>query len=293
MIENSGETGHDDDCREDGKRDNTVDEQRPLKIEDRLLAQRKRLGKIAEDEARFLMDRSAGSVTVALPAPYTVGRRMWSAEHSRSAYPTREEFVEACEPIIRDEIKRLVGLGVQAIQLDDPWLALLVDSGYRKREGITDIDAEIELSVKSVNAAVEGVDAFVSVHMCHAHFNRQHNTSGPYDLIIEALGQMNVQRFAMEFATPDAGGIEVLSKFPEDKILGLGCIDHTDVHVETPNEIVQRVEHAMEYVPKERITMNPDCGFSPSSVNPMDIDEAYMKLKSMCEAAQLLRSKHS
>ena len=40
MVENSGETGHDDDGREDRKRDEAVDEERPLDIEDRLLAER-------------------------------------------------------------------------------------------------------------------------------------------------------------------------------------------------------------------------------------------------------------
>ena len=117
----------------------------------------------------------------------------------------------------------------------------------------------------------------LSVHFCHAHFNRQHGTKGPYDLIIGALGEMNVQRFAMELATPDAGGIGVLKEFPKDKTLGLGVIDHTDPHIETPEEVAARAEAAMEYVPKERLTLNPDCGFSPSSVNPMDFDEAYLQ----------------
>ncbi len=249
---------------------------------------------IAADEARFLRDHASANTIVAIPSPYTIARRMWSAEHSTSAYPTREEFMEACVPIVRDEIRRLVDIGVDAIQLDDPWLALLVDSDYRSREGISDIDKEIEMCVKGVNGAVEGIgDAFVSVHMCHAHYNRRHSTSGAYDLIIDALGEMNVDRFAMEFATPDAGGVEVLSRFPRDKILGLGVVDHTDTHVETPEEIVARAKKAMEFVPAERLTLNPDCGFSPSSANPMDLDEAYLKLKALSQGAGLLRLNHS
>jgi 5-methyltetrahydropteroyltriglutamate--homocysteine methyltransferase len=109
---------------------------------------------------------------------------------------------------------------------------------------------------------------------------------------MSALGRMSVQRFAMEFATPDAGGIGVLKDFPEDKILGLGVIDHTDPHIESPDEVVRRVEAAMEFVPKERITLNPDCGFAPSSANPMDLDEAYLKLQAMCQGAEILREKH-
>ena len=109
---------------------------------------------------------------------------------------------------------------------------------------------------------------------------------------MEALGDMNVERFAMEFATPDAGGVGSLKNFPTDKKLGLGVIDHTDRHVETPEEVAARAETAMEYVPKERLTLNPDCGFSPSSINPMDLDEAYLKLCALSRGAALLRERY-
>ena len=248
---------------------------------------------IAVAEASFLRDHTDARTIVAIPSPYTLGRRMWSAEHSQSTYPTREEFMEACIPIIRNEVSQLARLGVDAIQLDEAWLALLVDPVYREREGVADVEREVELCVRCVNSVTEGFEAvFFSVHLCHAHFNRRHSTTGPYNLIIEGLGRMNVQRFAMEFATPDAGGIEVLRNFPSDKILGLGVIDHTDPHVETPEEVVERVDRAMEFVPGDRITLNPDCGFSPSSANPMDLDEAYLKLSAMCRGARLLRVKH-
>ena len=49
----------------------------------------------------------------------------------------------------------------------------------------------------------------------------------------------------------------------------------------------------MEYVPKERLTLNPDCGFSPSSINPMDLDEAYLKLCALSRGAALLREKYA
>ena len=162
---------------------------------------------IVSGEAAFLRKRAGAGTVVAIPSPYTIGRRMWSPQHSTSAYSTREEFMEACIPIIRDEILEMTRLGVDAIHLDDPWLALLVDPNYRQREGITDVEHEIELCVRCVNEVTDGIEgAFLSLHLCHAHFNRRHSTWGPYDLIIGALGRMsNVHRFAMEFATPDAG----------------------------------------------------------------------------------------
>jgi methionine synthase II (cobalamin-independent) len=49
----------------------------------------------------------------------------------------------------------------------------------------------------------------------------------------------------------------------------------------------------MRYVAKDRIVLHPDCGFSPSVQNPMDLDEAYEKLKVMSEAALRLRERHA
>ncbi|MBM4435715.1 MAG: cobalamin-independent methionine synthase II family protein [Actinobacteria bacterium] len=248
---------------------------------------------IALAEAEFLRDHTQRRVLVAVPSPYTIARRMWSPEHSTGAYPTREAFLEACIPILNGELRRLAKAGVDALQLDDPWLALLVDPVYRERAGIADIEHEIDLAITGVNGAVEGVDhPFISVHLCHAHGNRRHSTRGPYHLIIGALARMQVQRLAMEFATPDAGGIDVLRDFPNDKVLGLGVIDHTDVHVESPATVVARAEAALQYVPRERLTLNPDCGFAPSSINPMDLDEAFLKLRALCAGARLLRAKY-
>ena len=248
---------------------------------------------LAAGEVSFLRGQTDSKVIVALPSPYIIGWRMWSAAHSTPAYPTREEFMAACTEIIREEVRELSEMGVDAVQIDDPDMAMLVDPSYRERMGITDVDREIELSLRCVNgAAADAGDTLVSVHFCHSHFDRRHTTTGPYDLIMEALGEMRVDRLAMEFATPDAGGVDSLRRFPSDKTLGLGVVDHTDRHVETPEEIVERASRAMEHVPAERLTLNPDCGFSPSSLNPTDIDEAYLKLKALCAGARTLRERY-
>jgi 5-methyltetrahydropteroyltriglutamate--homocysteine methyltransferase len=73
----------------------------------------------------------------------------------------------------------------------------------------------------------------------------------------------------------------------------LGCIDHCDRRVETVDDVVGRAEAAMRHVDRERIVLHPDCGFAPSVQNPMDLDEAYEKLRVMCLAAGRLRERHA
>lgn len=248
-------------------------------------------GSLAGDATRFLSAHTDRKAFVTLPSPYMLGWRMWSPEISSGAYATREEFMLACAEILRAEIATLVEAGADHVQIDEPWLLMLVDPAHRERMGMTDMEAEIELAVRMINLVVEGyADIATSVHLCHGHFRRQRYAEGGYEPIIDALGEINVDRFAMEFAAPESHGAESLAHFPANKILGLGVIDQVEPEIETPEQIIVRVEAALRHVPAERMTLNPDCGFSPSSQNPMDIDEAYLKLSAMCRAAEILRN---
>ena len=249
---------------------------------------------IAADEIRFLRSRTQRRVKGTLPGPYTIGRRMWHPEYSREAYPTATALMEACVPILRQEIDRLQEAGADTVQLDEPWLCRLVDPEIRKSDGIEDVNAEIDLCVDLVNQTVDGVgNVTTCMHLCHAHFDHSHGSEGSFDLIMSGLARVKVAIISLELATPVSHGMECLVNFSKDARLGLGCIDHCDRAVETPEIVVSRVEEAMKYVDKERIVLHPDCGFSPSVQNPMDQDEAYLKLKAMCQAAEMLRAKYS
>jgi 5-methyltetrahydropteroyltriglutamate--homocysteine methyltransferase len=247
---------------------------------------------IAADEVRFVRSRTQRRVKATLPSPYIIGRRMWHPEHSSRAYPTREKLMAACVPILRQEIVAVREAGANTVQLDEPWLSVLVDPRFREKEGITDVAYEMDLCVDMINQTLDGNESIdTAMHLCHAHFDRKHGSEGPYDLIMPALGKVRVGIISLEYATPVAGGPTSLARFPKQARLGLGCIDHCERRVEHPEEVVARVEKAMQHVEKERITLHPDCGFSPSVQNPMDLDEAYLKLKAMCEAARLLRER--
>src|SRR2546428_8643286 len=72
----------------------------------------KRPGLIAQ-EAKFLIEHTRARTKVALPSPYLLGQRMWEPEKSSKAYPTRESFMLALVPILREELRRLAGVGVE------------------------------------------------------------------------------------------------------------------------------------------------------------------------------------
>ena len=63
----------------------------------------------------------------------------------------------------------------------------------------------------------------------------------------------------------------------------VGCIDLADMTVETPQEVVERVERALPYLAKENVILAPDCGMK---YLPREV--AYAKLRAMVEGARLL-----
>lgn len=106
--------------------------------------------------AEFLVKHAEQKTIVSVPSPHTIGKNFWSADHSPEVYDTPEEYVQDVIPIIRAEIRRLVDLGVDAIQIDEVWLASLANPAFRTAEGILDLDREMESNVAAINAVVKG-----------------------------------------------------------------------------------------------------------------------------------------
>lgn len=244
-------------------------------------------------EAKFIRDHSRCEAKVALPSPYLLGQRMWDPDRSRQAYATREDFMHALVPVLRGELAELRKAGIRRVQFDDPHLCLFVDEDIRKQ--YVDPKKEMDLCVNLLNEILKGFeDLSVAIHLCRRNKARQGSVGkGSYGPILDHLGQLKVNQYMLEFAIPAAGDFAILKDLPADRAIGLGCVDCRGEHIDTPEEIVARVEKAIQHVKPERITLHPDCGFAPGSAADIPIDEAYQKLKNEAAAAQMLRKKYS
>ena len=258
---------------------------------------------IVAAEVRTLKAASDRQVKVCLPAPALLGERMWEADRSVTAYPTRREFIEAVTPILRQEAQLCVEAGAHVVQVDDPHLCLLVDAEVRQQyEGVNaeaagGADGEAQLSVEMDNEVLAGVGdgAIRAVHLCRRAGARVRGDSahaGGYDPIISALNQLETDHLTLEFTSPGAGDVGVLQQLREDIEIGLGCVSVHPGQVDDPDTIVARVEQAMTAIDKERIVLNPDCGFAPGSAAKVDLDEVYTKLCNEVAAARILRERH-
>ena len=81
-------------------------------------------GLIAE-EARFLVEATDRMTKVCIPSPYLLGVRLWEEGVSARAYPTRDQFIDAVVPILRNELLALQDTGVTIVQIDEPHLLRL------------------------------------------------------------------------------------------------------------------------------------------------------------------------
>jgi 5-methyltetrahydropteroyltriglutamate--homocysteine methyltransferase len=247
---------------------------------------------LAGEEARFLVDHTTRATKVALPSPYLLAQRMWDPERSRAAYPTRAAFMRALVPVLRGELIAVRDAGVTVAQFDDPHLCLLADP--RVRAELHDPDGEADLCVSLLNEIVAGVDGVrTAVHLCRRNKGRQGWIGeGGYDPIVPFLKRLQVDQYVLEFTIPVAGDFSVLRQLPDDRQVGLGCVDCRGAHVETAEVVAARVEQALRHIDAERVWLNPDCGFAPGSAADIPIDEAYAKLRVEAAAATLLRQGH-
>ena len=248
-------------------------------------------GLIAE-EARFLVEATDRMTKVCIPSPYLLGVRLWEQEVSSRAYPTRDQFIDALVPILRDELQALQDTGVTIVQIDEPHLCVLVDPEYR--DSFADAQYEMDLAADKINEVIDGMDkAQTALHLCRRNWGRRGwGAEGGYDPIIETMKKIRVDQYVMEFAIPVTGDIAILQQLPEDKLIGLGAVECRFEKIDTTEEIVGRAEEAMKHVDPGRLSLNPDCGFAPGLAIDMPLDEPYQKLSNEAAACRQLRERY-
>jgi len=235
-------------------------------------------------------------VKVTLPGPYLLTRALWVPELSRDAYSTKEALGLDVAALLREEVERLVAAGADFIQLDEPVLTELVFSQGQTRTFMCaslaargDPTEELEWAVAMLGEVLAPAGGTrTGLHVCRGNWSRDERTllRGGYAPLAPWFARIPVTQLVLEYATPRAG--ELLS--PGEKELGLGVVNPRSDSVETPEQIVARVEAALRVAPRERVFLNPDCGFGTFSVRPInDAGTAERKLAAMTEAARRLR----
>jgi 5-methyltetrahydropteroyltriglutamate--homocysteine methyltransferase len=100
------------------------------------------------------------------------------------------------------------------------------------------------------------------------------------------LAHCKCQQISIETAQSNLD-CSVLSELRGKKIM-VGCIDLSDMTIETPELVAQRIERALPFVDPENILLAPDCGMK---YLPREVADG--KMRAMARGAALLRAKYS
>jgi len=244
-------------------------------------------------EVPFLLEFSKGPFKVTLPAPSNFVVCSYRPGLSEKTYPTRGELLRDLTAIIRDEVRWLVSQGVTYIQFDAPYYTHYLDPQHRAQmqaEG-RDPDRELAEGIAGDNTALKEVPrdrVTVAAHICRGNSRSRWFTEGGYDVIAERLfGSLDVDRFLLEFDDERSGGFEPLRFVPAGKTVVLGLVTTKDAKLESQDDLRRRIDQAARYVPLERLTLSPQCGFaSVAAGNLLSMDQQWRKLTLVADTAR-------
>ncbi len=251
---------------------------------------------LAVDELEFLKRHTDRPVKVPLPGPYLLTRAMWVKEVAKDAYPNKEALADDVVRILQDELRELCAAGVDFIQLDEPVLTELVFTQGQTRtfmcaalSATKDPTYELELAVALNNRVLEAASGVrTGLHVCRGNWSRDESTllKGGYGPLKPYLERIRVDQLVLEYATERAGDLLDFA----GKALGLGAVNPRTERVESVDEVCRTVRAALERYPKEKLFLNPDCGFGTFSNRPVSSGElAREKVGVLVEAARRLR----
>jgi 5-methyltetrahydropteroyltriglutamate--homocysteine methyltransferase len=157
------------------------------------------------------------------------------------------------------------------VQIDEPYMQVSPDKAR-------------EYGVKALNRVLEGQTGTTAVHICFGYAALVHTRPSGYDFLPE-LASCSCQQISIETAQSNLD-CSILTRLGNKKIM-VGCLDLSDMTVETPDTVVARIRRALQFLPPEQIILAPDCGMK---YLPRDV--AYGKLASMVAAARQLRAEY-
>ena len=217
------------------------------------------------EDFRFLRRFTDRRAKISVTGPHSLVKRIRN-EH----YPSEEAFALDIARAMNLELRELVRAGATDIQIDEPYY-----SGFPE---------DTAWGIRAINALVDGVDARIGLHVCYGNRYGKPSWEGSYRYLFPAVLDAHVQQVTLEFARRGPDDLRLFKEFAPGFGLGLGVIDVKTHDVESPAVVAERIRQALDVVPVDRLSVNPDCGCLHL---PRDV--AFAKLAAMVEGARLVR----
>jgi 5-methyltetrahydropteroyltriglutamate--homocysteine methyltransferase len=194
---------------------------------------------------------------------------------------SREEFINDLLKEHENEIRRCLDKGAHKVQIDftEGRLAMKIDPSGNLLHRFIDLN-NLVLSRFSADER-----ALLGVHTCPGgDRDSTHSAEVDYAELLPSLFEMKVGNFYIELAG-EKDRIHVLKLIrefmkPNHRVF-VGVVAPIDPHIETPEEVRDRVLEAANFIPVEQLGTTDDCGFSPFSDDTSTTrDTAFAKIRS-------------
>lgn len=257
-------------------------------------------GRLTAAESAFLRQHAPGPYKITMPSPAMVTRGWLARPEGRAAYPDFDALIHDVAQLLAMEAKALADEGVPYIQLDAPGYRQFMVAGEMEKMRAQGLDPEHEFDilVEAENLILRSAKRpgnTVAVHICHGTYvfdGRGASGGGPapYDpaRAAELYRRLEADVFLVEY-TERGGGPESLRDAPQDKVYCMGVQNVRDPRIETPDEIMRKIEGAAKFVPLANLALCPNCGFSGAAADAwITPDIQKRKLEVLVETAAKL-----
>jgi 5-methyltetrahydropteroyltriglutamate--homocysteine methyltransferase len=194
---------------------------------------------------------------------------------------SREEYLGAVVSEQEGEIRRCLQNGAHVVQVDftEARLSIKLDSSLRLLEGFIDLNNLV------LERFSDEERRRIGVHTCPgADWVSTHSAEVDYADLLPNLFGLKATNFYIQLASERDRKrvLKMIREFAkEEQRIFVGVIDPVDPHVETPEEVKERVLEAAEYITLDRLGTTDDCGFAPfSDDTSRSRDTAFDKIRS-------------
>src|SRR6187551_2940021 len=191
----------------------------------RIVGKIRRRHPVEVEDLNFLKRHTTRKVKITVPGPFTMLQQA-----QNDFYKNEEEAALDYAAAVNEEIRDLFAAGADVVQIDEPYMQARPEKAR-------------QYGLKALDRALEGIEGTTAVHICFGYAAVIHARPSGYSFLPELAG-CSCRQVSIETAQSHLD-TSVLGKLGDKQIL-VGCLDLSDMTVETPEIVAERIRRALE-----------------------------------------------